>query len=111
MVVGRKANPLATLTMDELRDGMPFAVLNDGGQMVGAYVLRGQGGEVWIQAAAGTAEIDLCDVFDDLIAKHGAGFETVAFRTYRRGLVKKSQDRGYQVAGYSDGYTMRKKLK
>ncbi len=97
--------------MGELMQGLCYLVYADNSQVIGAYVLQGQGTEVWIQAAAGSASIDLCDLFDDLIAKHGAGFETVAFRTYRKGLVKRALQYGYAIASDADGYTMRKNLK
>lgn len=108
-ILAGKPNPVGSLTMAELLDGKCFAV-RDGGRIIGAYVLRGQGGEVWIQAAAGRAGVDLCDLFDDLIAKHGAGFQSIGFKTYRRGLVRKAQARGYRITSQQDGYTMKKAI-
>ena len=109
-VLGRKANP-GGRPLSEALDGQCFKVLDGAGKIVAAYVLRGQGGEVWIQAAAGRADIDLSDVIDDLIAKHGAGFESIAFRTDRVGCVKKALRRGYRIVSTENGFTMRKKLK
>lgn len=108
-ILAGKPNPVGSLTMAELMDGQCFAV-RDGGRIIGAYVLRGQGSEVWIQAAAGRAGVDLCDLFDDLFAKHGAGFASIGFKTYRRGLVRKAQARGYQITSRQDGYTMKKAI-
>jgi hypothetical protein len=105
----RKANPAGTLAMCLLLDGQPFAVRDDAG-VVGVYVLKGQDDQVWIQAAAGRAGVDLCDLFDDLIQRHGAGFASIGFKTYRRGLVRKAQARGYQITGRADGYTMTKAI-
>jgi hypothetical protein len=108
-ILGRQANPFGNLSMRELLNGACFAV-RDGGQVIGAYVLRGQGVQVWVQAAAGRAGVDLCDLFDDLIAKHGAGFESIGFKTYRRGLVRKALARGYQITSRENGYTMKKAI-
>jgi hypothetical protein len=111
-VLDCKANPFGAMTMDELLTGQRFLVTDESGEPVGAYVLRGQGAEVWIQAAAGSASVDLCDLFDELVIKHGAGFKSIAFRTYRPGLVKKAQQRGYATVNRTDdgAFIMRKKL-
>lgn len=109
--LGAKANPGGAADMAELLRGSCFLVRDEAGRGVGAYVLRGQGGEVWVQAAAGRAGTDLAEVFDGMIEQHGAGFESIAFRTYRRGLVEKAKRRGYMVVDQSDGYILRKKLK
>ena len=105
-----KANPGGAMDMATLLRGRCFAVLDEQENAVGAYVLRGQGAEVWVQAAAGRADIDLCDLFDELIAKHGAGFASIGFRTYRRGLARKAVKRGYELVGVEDGYILRKNL-
>lgn len=110
-VLAGKPNPQQELTLAILTDGNCYQVQDEHGQQVGAYVLRGQGSEVWIQAAAGKGKIDFCDLFDDLIAKHGAGFETMAFRTQRRGLVAKALRRGFEITDKNNGYTLRKFLK
>lgn len=103
-----KSNPHG-FGIDEITAGRCFSVMQNG-HAIGAYVLQGHGPEVWIQAAAGSANLDLCDLFDELTRKHGAGFRSIAFKTYRRGLVKKAQERGYVVVSTDDGYTMRKFL-
>ncbi len=108
-ILDGKANPVGDTSIDELLTGVCFAV-RDGARIVGAYVLRGIGDEVWIQAAAGRAEVDLCDLFDNLIAKHGKGFRSIGFRTFRRGLVRKAMARGYRITSQENGYTMRKAL-
>lgn len=109
LVLGRKPNPKNELTIDELLTGNCFQVL-DGEKQVGAYVLQVNGNEVWIQAAAGKSKY-LSFIFDDLIDKHAAGFKSVAFRTYRAGLVKNAIKCGYEIAEQKDGFTMRKFLK
>lgn len=109
--LGVKANPGGMVDMEEVLRGVCFLARDDAGTPVGAYVLRGQGSEVWVQAAAGWAQYDMCDVLDDLFERHAEGFESIAFRTYRRGLVEKAKRRGYTVASESDGYILRKSLK
>lgn len=108
-ILDGKPNPDGSLTMAELLDGACFAV-REGGQIVGAYVLRGQGTEVWVQAAAGRHGTDLAEMFDDLIAKHGRGFKSIGFRTHRAGLVRKAIKRGYQITSRENGYTMKKAI-
>lgn len=109
-VFSRKANPHQLEDMATLLQGCRCFLVHDGRNIAATYALKGQGGEVWIQAAAGSARLDLCDLLDDLAQQHGAGFQSIGFRTYRRGLVKKARDRGYHVADDTDGYTMRKEL-
>lgn len=106
-----KANPHGVTDLPGLLQGCRcYRVFDDDGSAIAAYALKGQGSEIWVQAAAGSAAIDLCDVFDDLIPRHGPGFQSIGFRTYRRGLCKKAGDRGYRVIDETDGYTMRKTL-
>lgn len=109
-VVLRKANPRGALDMGTLLRGRCFVVLDNADNAIGAYVLRGEGAEVWVQAAAGRADIDLCDLFDELIAKHGAGFASIGFRTDRRGLARKAIKRGYELVCETEGYILRKTL-
>lgn len=102
-----RANPLG-IGADEATDGHCFAMFD--GNAIGAIVLQNRGRELWIQAAAGRAAVDLCDVIDGITTNCG-DFDTVAFMTHRRGLAKKAIDRGYEVAGIDNGrYTMRKFL-
>jgi len=108
-VLKQQANPFGNLSLDELLNGACFTVEDEQGQ-IGAYVLIGQGSECWVQAAAGSSRMNLCDLFNELIDKHASGFKTVAFKTYRRGLVKNAIAHGYQIAEHADGYTMRKYL-
>jgi hypothetical protein len=107
-----KANQSRTLTMGLLLDGQSYAVRDAAGAVLGVYVLKGQGDQVWIQAAAGRAGLDLCDLFDDLIQRHGAGFASIGFQTTRRGLVRKARARGYQITGglFTGVYTMTKAI-
>lgn len=109
-VTGAKPNPGGKVDIAELTDGACFAVFDRRDKVIGGYCLQGHGSEVWVQAAAGSADIDLCDLFDDLIAKHGAGFQSIAFRTYRRGLVRKALKRGYSIVAEGDGFILRKYL-
>lgn len=76
-----------------------------------AYVLQVQGREVFVLAAAGAAEFDLTAFALAVIEAQAAGFDTVAFQTKRRGLMKKAQARGYAKAGrVHDGIIMRKRI-
>lgn len=106
-----KANPLGVTDLDDLLQGCRcYHVEDEKGQVVAAYALRGYDREIWVQAAAGRTDADLCDVLNELIPRHGAGFASMAFRTYRRGLRKKAIERGFWTADNSDGFTMRKNL-
>jgi len=108
-VFRKKANPHGLSSLDELlRGSRCFHVLDDDSQVIAAYALQGRGSEIWVQAAAGSADLDLCDLLDDLIPRHGAAFRSLGFHTYRRGLRKKAEDRGYALIDETDGYTMRK---
>lgn len=69
-------------------------------QLRGAYVLKAIGGECWVLAAAGRAEFDLTAVLADVINQQAQQFKTIGFQTARRGLVKKAQRHGYEIAGY-----------
>jgi hypothetical protein len=103
-----KANPLQ-IDAGEATDGNCFA-MDDGYEPLGALVLQERGRELWIQAAAGRATGDLCDLIDAVTKQYG-DFDTVAFMTHRRGLSKKAIDRGYEIAALDNGrYTMRKAL-
>lgn len=109
-VLQAKSNP-ENLTIDDLIQGRCFQVTDDSGQEIGGYVLRGIDSEIWIQAGAGRAGVDLCDLYEDLILRHGAGFKTIAFKTHRRGLVKKALQRGYKVENLQMGFILRKEIK
>ncbi len=89
--------------------GQCFVVEGEGG-IVAAYVLQAQGPELWVMAAAG-AESGACltaEMAGQIEARAKAhGFASVGFQTKRRGLVRKAEKLGYEVAGY----IMRKKTK
>ncbi|WP_039874452.1 hypothetical protein [Herbaspirillum frisingense] len=69
------------------------------GKPVGAYLLEQVGCEVFILAAAGRADIDLTAAIDQVVTFQAEGFESVAFRTIRPGLMKKSAALGYVRCG------------
>jgi hypothetical protein len=73
------------------------------GSGVGVFVLRKQAGVMWIDGAAarvrGTGLTEDGLALFDHIAR-AAGCTEIAFETNRRGLVRKSQQAGYAVAGY-----------
>jgi len=87
---------------DTLSDLLPSGEcfkLQQGGETVGAYLLRAQGDELFILAAAGRAKFDLTAAITAIVCKQGAQFETVAFRTIRPGLIKKAVALGYVRTG------------
>lgn len=86
--------------------GQCFKVMR-GNDIVAAYVLEVRGGEVWISAAAGRDGDDLTAAIFGMIDYNAQQFDSIGFKTRRRGLVKKAQRHGYEIAGY----IMRKKLK
>ncbi|WP_162567670.1 hypothetical protein [Variovorax sp. SRS16] len=73
------------------------------GTGVGVFVLRKQGGVMWIDGAgarvrgSGLTESGLA-LFDHIARQ--AGCTEIAFETNRPGLVRKSKLAGYVVAGY-----------
>lgn len=69
------------------------------GEPVGAYLLEQVGGEVFILAAAGKADIDLTQAVDQVVTFQAAGLASVAFRTIRPGLMKKAAALGYVRCG------------
>jgi hypothetical protein len=75
-------------------------ILNDGSADVLGYTIEANGDEVFITAASGAAKFDLIDAILEIVEAQAAGFKSVGFRTVRRGLVKKAQKNGYQIAGY-----------
>jgi hypothetical protein len=96
-----------------LAQGQSFILRNEAGEAIGAYVLVVRGGEVWISAAAGRAGVDLTAAIAALVETQAEQFDSIAFQTKRRGLVKKTQRLGYQLAGAIGecGTIMRKTLK
>ena len=92
-----------------IQRGQCFVVGGDTGQ-VAAYVLQAQGPELWVMAAAGGEQgtcvtTALTALIEAQARAHG--FASVGFQTKRRGLVRKAEKLGYEVAGY----IMRKKIK
>jgi len=90
---------------DMLARGLCFKVMH-GGAIVGAYVLKIDGPEVWVMLAGGSASVDLSAHGLQLIEQQSAAFDSVGFQTRRRGLVKKAIKAGYEV----HGYILRKKI-
>jgi hypothetical protein len=106
--VAPKADAVGKYTLEGLAgQGQCYKVADEQGVIVAAYILAAEGSEVFVLAAAGCAAFDLCSVLDALIDSQASQFDTVAFQTRRKGLVKKAKAHGYEVAGY----IMRKRLK
>ncbi|WP_419683795.1 hypothetical protein ACN22W_09535 [Burkholderia theae] len=87
-------------------------VLEQEGVPVLAWSLKVDGGELFIQAAAGRAGFDLTEFGLALVERQAEGFRSIAFRTRRRGLIKKAIDSGFYPAWRrGDVVLMRKDLK
>lgn len=80
--------------------GQAFELSVSNGSAV--FVVNKNGGQLWIQAAAGAAADNLTEIGLDLIEEMArqADCTQVAFQTMRRGLVKKANQRGYEIAGW-----------
>ena len=98
-IAERKGRGQGAQSLDELMPRGQCYMLGIDGEPVGAYLLEQIGGEVFILAAAGRAEIDLTDALDQVVTFQAAGFGSVAFRTIRPGLMKKAAALGYVRCG------------
>jgi hypothetical protein len=80
--------------------GQAFELSAAGGS--GVFVVTKKGTRLWIEAAAGAAADDLTAMGLELIEEMAQRAECieVAFQTARPGLVRKANQRGYQVAGW-----------
>lgn len=103
---GRKANS-GRFTLDEMLAQGQCVKVVQGVDIVAAYVIKADGGELWVLLAAGRADFDLCPVLAALLEQHGQAFDSIGFTTERAGLVKKARREGYQIVRT----VMRKKLK
>ncbi len=87
-------------------------VIESEGRPVCAYVIELAGREAFVVAAAGAAHVCLCDLLDDVITAQAGGLDSIAFKTRRRGLIRRALARGYRVAErLENGTIMRKELK
>lgn len=92
--------------------GQCFKLMDEAGAMLAAYILKTDGAELWIALGAGRADIDLTAAGLALIEAQGREFDSIGFKTKRRGLVRKAEKHGYKVDACHAGiYTMRKRLK
>lgn len=92
--------------------GQCYRLFDDSGETLAAYILKINGPELWIALGAGRADIDLTAVGLALIEAQGREFDSIGFKTRRRGLVKKAGKHGYRVDACNDGiYTLRKRIK
>lgn len=102
-----KTDSSGKYTLDEVAgQGQCFKVTDATGAIVAAYILRDEWPECFVLAAAGRAGVDLTAVLNLCMDENAQRFATIAFQTERRGLVKKAQRHGYEIAGY----IMRKKM-
>jgi hypothetical protein len=81
-------------------------VLERDGQLVAAWVLEIRDREVYILAGAGSLEQDMTQIGLGIVEGQAMQFDTVAFTTKRRALVRKAKKLGYVI----DAWVMRKKL-
>lgn len=87
-------------------------IVSESGTDIAGYTLQQIGNELWIESAAGAAgaagkaRIDLVALIAGLVQEQGGKLDALMFKTTRRGLVKKAQTHGFEIAAY----IMRKKL-
>lgn len=92
--------------------GQCYRIFEEGGDTIAAYILEASGAELWIALGAGRADLDVTAVGLALIEAQGREFDSIGFKTRRRGLVRKAQRHGYRVDACKDGiYTLRKRIK
>lgn len=98
---------------DMCQGGQPFAVLDDAGKPVAAYVLAVRDHDAarvcWVMAAGGGLEgADLTGQVMGTIEgqARNVGAAQVAITTRRRGLIRKLRGQGFEVTGI----TLRKKI-
>lgn len=92
--------------------GQTYRLQDESGQILGAYILKANGPELWIVLGAGRADIDLTVVGLALIEAQGKQFDSIGFVTRRPGLVRKARKLGFAVVAQNAAvYTLRKTLK
>lgn len=92
---------------ERIADAGHAFIVEQGGAPVLGYTLELNGGELFITSASGRAALDLVEIGLAIVEAQAVGFDSVGFKTTRRGLVKKAQRQGYEIAAY----IMRKKIK
>ncbi|MFZ6732236.1 hypothetical protein ACO0LG_09970 [Undibacterium sp. Ji42W] len=98
---GKKPNPGARHDVEKLMQKGTCWKMEEGGQIVGAFVAEVEGQTLWITAAAGRASFNLCDFLAGHMDKVSRGHVTeIMFRTARPGLVKQAKKHGYEIAEY-----------
>lgn len=90
-----------------MRNGQCWKV-TENGVITGALVTIEDGRELWVTLAAGRSDADLTEIMAQHLERTAAGrFDSIGFQTERRGLVRKTQRHGFELAGY----IVRKRLK
>lgn len=92
--------------IDIAQAGARFVVERDGAPIAG-YVLQIRDKEIFIMAAGAAGNLDYTKIGFGIVEGQAQSFDSVAFTTKRRGLVKKAMANGYEIGGW----IMRKKLK
>lgn len=106
-----------TKTSDESLDdllalGKTYKVIDGAGKLVAGYILQVCGAELWIALAVGAAHFDLSVFGMQLIERQARQFDSIGFKTMRRGLVRKLRRIGFEIVDQEgDVFTMRKNLK
>jgi hypothetical protein len=95
-------DPTGTTSAADLRHmteaGRCFAASSGTSQAV--YILKVLNGVAWVDACKGDGPLDWTGTLLPVIEAQAAGCTAVAFQTQRRGLVRRAQRQGYEVAGY-----------
>lgn len=94
--------------------GATYQIRGDDGKPLAVYLLEAHNGALWITAAVGRASDCLVTLIDAAAASQAraCGLSCLAFRTERRGLVRKAQRIGYRVTRQNGNeYFMRKTIK
>lgn len=72
-----------------------------GEQLHAVYVVAMQNGVAWITALQGeSGGADVVGLVDQLVSAQAQGHKAIALQTMRRGLVRRLERHGYQVAGW-----------
>lgn len=94
-------DPRGTSTPESLAAvGPAFALHTTEG--FGAFVVKKNGNQLWVEAAVGQSPDDLTDMGMAIVEEmaRNAGCTEVAFQTARPGLVKKAKQHNYTVTGW-----------
>lgn len=102
-----KTDPAGRFSVDSMIAAGTCWKIVEGGVITAALLTSEEGGALWVLIAAGRSCTDLVDVMAAHLQQHAAGrYNSIGFRTARKGLVRKAERHGYEV----EAFIMRKKL-